>query len=85
MNGGRKLQTLADVRAYALTLPQFERTDDHWLRALRLLKAAAEGGDLHRLRNAIVVATNRSDSLVSKPWDRYVSERLATIHRSEGR
>ena len=46
LRGGQRLSTLAEVRTYIMGLPEAKHSNTCWLHAVRLLIAAAEGGDL---------------------------------------
>ncbi len=46
IRNGKKLALLSDCRDYALSLDEGESQRDSWQHAVKLMMAAAEGGDL---------------------------------------
>jgi len=55
--GGPTFRTLSDVRAYLLKLPKDESQREMWQRTARLLMGAAQGGDMQKLEDQLILAT----------------------------
>lgn len=63
---GVSLKTLADLRAYMLSLPTARQHDRHWQHAAKLALEAAETGDVEPLRRQLMLAFLLSGDLVEE-------------------
>jgi hypothetical protein len=56
VKGGPELRTLADVRAYLLTLPEREQGEPRWQSVARRLLIACEDGDAEAVTEQLELA-----------------------------
>jgi hypothetical protein len=64
VKGGPELRTLADVRAYLLTLPEREQGEPRWQSVARRLLTASETGDVEAVTEQLETALLMGAKLV---------------------
>ena len=82
VKGGPDLQTLADVRAYLLTLSEGEQSEPLWQSVARRLLIACQTGDVEAFTEQLELALLRRAKLVSRPQDLLIgsSKRIEPPH-----